>query len=115
MQKDLEYADKANNTETEPFNKFRIASISIVHRRSDHLKLSEEGKLSVNDRVFGAGWNLNDPFTVIQEITGVQYNCCSSVLVHQGVVNPLGDQMFYSFVIAQAMNVNSPVDTKTIR
>jgi len=108
-------ADKANNTETEPFNKFRIASISKLITAVAIMKLQEEGKLSVNDRVFGPDGILNDPFYSDPRDKRVYSITVAHLLSHEGGWSTRwGDQMFIPFVIAQAMNVNSPVDTKTI-
>ncbi len=41
------YADTASKTETQPYNQFRIASISKLVTAVAIMKLSEEGKLSL--------------------------------------------------------------------
>ena len=108
-------ADKANNIETEPFNKFRIASISKLITAVAIMKLKEEGKLSVSDRVFGPDGILNDPFYSDPKDKRVYGITVAHLLSHEGGWSTRwGDQMFIPFVVAESMGVNSPVDTKTI-
>ena len=108
-------ADKANNTETEPYNKFRIASISKLITAVAIMKLQEEGKLSVSDRVFGPDGILNDPFYNDPRDKRVYGITVAHLLSHEGGWSTRwGDQMFIPYVIAESMDVNSPVDTKTI-
>ena len=108
-------ADKANNIETEPFNKFRIASISKLITAVAIMKLKEEGKLSVSERVFGPDGILNDPFYSDPKDKRVYGITVAHLLSHEGGWSTRwGDQMFIPFVVAESMGVNSPVDTKTI-
>jgi CubicO group peptidase (beta-lactamase class C family) len=108
-------ADKANNYETEPYNKFRIASISKLITAVAIMKLQEEGKLSVNDRIFGPDGILNDPFYSDPKDKRVYGITVAHLLSHEGGWSSRwGDQMFIPFVVAEAMGINPPVDTKTI-
>jgi CubicO group peptidase (beta-lactamase class C family) len=108
-------SDKMSNTETEPFNKFRIASISKLITAVAIMKLQEEGKLSVNDRVFGPDGILNDPFYSDPKDKRVYSITIAHLLSHEGGwTTRWGDQMFIPFVVAESMGVNPPVDTKTI-
>jgi CubicO group peptidase (beta-lactamase class C family) len=108
-------ADKASITGTEPFHKFRIASISKLITAVAIMKLQEEGKLSVSDRVFGPDGILNDPFysdPLDKRVFGITV---AHLLSHEGGWSTRwGDQMFIPFVVAESMGVNPPVDTKTI-
>ena len=54
------YTDTASGVETQPYNKFRIASISKLVTAIAVMKLAEEGKLSVSDKVFGPEGILKD-------------------------------------------------------
>ncbi len=56
------YADTVTGEEVQPFSKFRIASISKLITAVAVMKLVEEGKLSLNDNVFGPDAILNDPY-----------------------------------------------------
>jgi CubicO group peptidase (beta-lactamase class C family) len=108
-------SDKANNTSTEPFNKFRIASISKLITAIAIMKLQEEGKLSVNDKVFGPDGILNDSFYSDPRDKRVYGITIAHLLSHEGGwTTRWGDQMFLPFVVSESMGINPPVDTKTI-
>jgi CubicO group peptidase (beta-lactamase class C family) len=109
------FADKVTKTPTEPYNKFRIASISKLITAVAIMKLQEEGRLSVNDRVFGPDGILNDPFYSEPRDKRVFSITVAHLLSHEGGWTARwGDQMFIPFAVAEAMDVNPPVDTKTI-
>lgn len=113
--KGLGIADKEKNIETEPYSKFRIASISKLITAIAIMKLQEEGKLSVYDKVFGPDGILNDPFYSDPKDKRIYSITIAHLLSHEGGWSPRwGDQMFIPLVVAEAMNVNTPVDTKTI-
>jgi CubicO group peptidase (beta-lactamase class C family) len=108
-------ADKENNVETAPYNKFRIASISKLITAVAIMKLQEEGKLRVYDKVFGKEGILNDPFYSDPRDKRVNDITIAHLLSHEGGwTTSWGDQMFLPFVVSNAMNINTPVDTKTI-
>ncbi len=109
------YADVEHKIETEPYNKFRIASISKLVTAVAIMKLAEDGKLSVNDRVFGPDGILNDPFYGNPRDKRVYGITVAHLLSHEGGwTTRWGDQMFMPLVVAKDMGVGSPVDTKTI-
>jgi CubicO group peptidase (beta-lactamase class C family) len=56
------FSDTASKTEAQPYSQFRIASISKLVTAIGIMKLQEEGKLSLNDKVFGPDGILNDPY-----------------------------------------------------
>jgi CubicO group peptidase (beta-lactamase class C family) len=108
-------ADKENNVATEPYNKFRIASISKLVTAVAIMKLQEEGKLSVNDRVFGPDGILNDPYYSEPKDKRVYGITVAHLLGHEGGwTTRWGDQMFIPLVIAEQMDIKPPIDTKTI-
>jgi CubicO group peptidase (beta-lactamase class C family) len=108
-------ADKNEDAEIQPYNKFRIASISKLVTAVAIMKLQEEGKLSVSDRVFGPDGILNDPFYSDPKDKRVYGITVAHLLSHEGGwTSRYGDQMFIPFVVAESMDVNPPVDTKTI-
>jgi CubicO group peptidase (beta-lactamase class C family) len=108
-------ADKASNTETEPYSKFRIASISKLITAVAIMKLQEENKLSINDKVFGPDGILSDPFYSDPKDKRVYSITVAHLLSHEGGWSTRwGDQMFIPFVVAESMGINPPVDTKTI-
>jgi CubicO group peptidase (beta-lactamase class C family) len=109
------YADTASKTETQPYSQFRIASISKLVTAVGIMKLQEEGKLALNDSVFGSGGILNDPFYGEPKDKRVYKINVAELLSHEaGWTQHYGDQMFMPLVVAEKMGVKPPVDTKTI-
>jgi CubicO group peptidase (beta-lactamase class C family) len=109
------YADTASKAETQPYNKFRIASISKLVTAAAIMKLQEEGKLSLNDRVFGIDGILNDPFYSNPSDKRAYGITVAHLLSHEGGwTQRYGDQMFMPVTIANNMGLKPPVDTKTI-
>jgi CubicO group peptidase (beta-lactamase class C family) len=108
-------ADKKDISRTEPYNRFRIASISKLITAIAIMKLQEEGKLSVNERVFGLDGILNDPFFSDPKDKRVYEITVAHLLSHEGGwTSRWGDQMFMPFIVADQMGVKPPADTKTI-
>jgi CubicO group peptidase (beta-lactamase class C family) len=109
------YADTALKTETEPYSQFRIASISKLITATAIMKLREDGRLSLNDTVFGPRGILNDPFYGEPKDKRVYNITVAELLSHEGGwTQRYGDQMFMPLVIAEKLGVKPPVDTKTI-
>lgn len=109
------YADTAEKTEVQPYSKFRIASISKLVTATAIMKLQEEGKLSVNDRVFGPQGILNDSVYCHPRDKRVFDITVAHLLSHEGGWSQRwGDQMFMPHVIASQMNTSLPVDLNTI-
>lgn len=108
-------SDKEKDIPTEPYNKFRIASISKLITAVAIMKLQEQGRLSVNDKVFGPEGILNDPFYSDPRDKRVNNITIAHLLSHEGGWSTKwGDQMFIPFVISESMDVNPPVSTRTI-
>ncbi len=108
-------ADTALKIETQPYSQFRIASISKMVTAVSIMKLQEEGKLSVHDKVFGATGILNDEFYGEAKDKRVYDITVGELLSHEGGWSQrYGDQMFMPLVVAEKMNEKPPVDTKTI-
>jgi CubicO group peptidase (beta-lactamase class C family) len=109
------YADTASTAETQPYSQFRIASISKLVTAVGIMKLQEDGKLSLNDRVFGQDGILNDPYFSEPKDKRVYGITIAHLLSHEsGWTQRYGDQMFMPILIAEKMGVKPPVDTKTI-
>lgn len=109
------FADKSNKIATEPYHKFRIASISKLLTAVAIMKLQEEGRLSVDDKVFGTDGILNDPYYNEPKDKRVYGITVAHLLSHEGGwTTRWGDQMFIPFAVAKEMGVTPPVDTKTI-
>jgi CubicO group peptidase (beta-lactamase class C family) len=108
-------ADTASKTEAQPYSLFRIASISKLVTATGIMKLCEEGKLSLDDKVFGPDGILNDPYFNDPKDNRVYSITVAQLLAHEaGWTQRYGDQMFMSVLIAEKMGVKPPVDTKTI-
>ena len=109
------FADTASKAETQPYNQFRIASISKLVTAVGIMKLQEEGKLSLNDKVFGPDGILNDPYFNEPKDKRVFSITVAHLLSHEaGWTQRYGDQMFMPIIIAEMMGIKPPVDTKTI-
>ncbi len=107
--------DTVLKTPTQPYNKFRIASISKLVTAIAIMKLKEEGKLSLEDKVFGPGGILNDPYFAEPKDKRVYNISVAHLLGHEaGWSQRYGDQMFMPILVAGKMNVKPPVDTKMI-
>ena len=109
------YADTISKEEIQPYHKFRLASISKLVTAVAVMKLAEEGKLSLNDRVFGPDGILNDPFFSNPKDKRVYGITVAHLLSHEGGwTQRYGDQMFMPLIIADHMGMKPPVDTRTI-
>jgi len=109
------YADSSSLQPVQPYNRFRIASISKLITAVAIMKLQEEGKLSVYDRVFGPDGILNDPYFSNPKDKRAYDITVLHLLSHQGGwTTRYGDHMFMPFVVASYMGSPIPVDTKTI-
>jgi CubicO group peptidase (beta-lactamase class C family) len=109
------FADTATKTLTQPYSQFRIASISKLVTAVGIMKLKEEGKLSLNDRVFGPDGILNDPYFSEPKDKRVYSITVAQLLSHEaGWTQRYGDQMFMSVLIAEKLGVKPPADTKAI-
>lgn len=109
------FADTASGIITQPFSKFRIASISKLITAVAIMKLEEEGKLSVYDKVFGPEGILNDSCYCYPKDRRAFNITVAHLLSHEGGWSQRwGDQMFMPSVVANQMKTNLPVDTRTI-
>src|ERR1035437_7249872 len=109
------YADTASKAETQPYNQFRIASISKLVTAVGIMRLQEEGKLALTDSVFGPRGILNDPYFREPKDKRV-YSITVAELSSQeaGWTQRYVDQRFLPLIIAEEMGVKHPVGTKTI-
>ena len=108
-------ADTVEKIQAQPFNQFRIASISKLVTAIAVMKLHEQGKLSLEDKVFGTNGILNDPFFDEPKDKRVYDITVEQLLSHEaGWTQRYGDQMFMPIVVAEKLNLKPPVDTKMI-
>jgi len=109
-------ADKMAKTSVCPENIFRIASLSKQITAITIMHLYEQGRIGLNDTVFGANGILND--TIYQTILDkrVYGITVKNLLSHQGGWDRgiSGDPMFNTFSIALAMSVPYPANIETI-
>jgi CubicO group peptidase (beta-lactamase class C family) len=109
------YTDTITREEIQPYHKFRIASISKLVTAVAIMKLEEEGKLNLDDRVFGPGAILDDPYFSNPHDKRAYNITVEHLLSHQGGwTQRYGDQMFMPLVVADYMGMKPPVDTRTI-
>jgi CubicO group peptidase (beta-lactamase class C family) len=109
------YASLADSITVQPYNRFRVASVSKLITAVAIMKLQEEGKLSVYDHVFGPGGILDDTIFAHPKDKRVFDITVAHLLSHEGGWSQrYGDQMFMPEVVSKTMGVPMPVDTKTI-
>jgi CubicO group peptidase (beta-lactamase class C family) len=109
------YTDTSSMTETQPYNLFRIASMSKLVTAIAIMKLNEEGKLALDGKVFGPDGILNDPYYDNPKDKRVYDITVEELLGHEsGWSQRYGDQMFMPLVVAEDLGVQLPVDTRTI-
>lgn len=108
------YADKEKQEEVHPFHLFRIASVSKLFTAVGIMKLVEEGKLNLQDKVFGKNGILSE-YTQIADTLTYQINI-EHLLTHTaGWRNQLRtDPMFVPTMVAAIMKVQSPPTLETI-
>ncbi|MFA8433304.1 MAG: serine hydrolase domain-containing protein [Marinifilaceae bacterium] len=108
-------ANRENGQEVQPHHLFRIASVSKLITAVGIMKLKEEGKLNLDDMVFGPKGILND--TIYQNIRDKRAKkiTVEHLLRHTaGFSNRYGDHMFLPVLIAKKMNVPAPASSETI-
>ncbi len=109
------YASVSDSLPVEPYHRFRVASVSKLITAIAIMKLQEDGRLSVNDKVFGPGAILDDTIFAHPKDRRVFDITVGHLLAHEGGWSQrYGDQMFMPEVIARTMDVPLPVDLKTI-
>jgi len=101
----------------QPYHLFRIASLSKPITALAILKLQEQGKLKLADKVFGPKGILNTPEYAFTD-ERVKKITVRHLLQHRGGwnrdTNIHGDPMFNAVYIARMMRVPAPADAKTI-
>ncbi|WP_016775842.1 serine hydrolase domain-containing protein [Anaerophaga thermohalophila] len=109
------WADRENRIRTEPYHLFRIASVSKLITAAGIMKLVEQGKLNLNDHVFGPDGVLNDyPFDAYADKTVEEIKIIHLLNHSGGWTNRWGDPMFIPQVVARGLNKELPVDREDI-
>lgn len=109
------YADCEENIPMDVMHVFRIASVSKLITAVAVMKLQEEGRLHLSDKVFGPKGILNDAlFQDIKDKRSLQITV-EHLLRHQGGYSiAYGDPMFCPLAIAKKMDVPPPADLNTM-
>lgn len=109
------HADKETGEVVTPNHLFRIASVSKLLTAVAIMKLKEEGKLELDQQVFGINGILNDStFLEIKDkkMEGITVN---HLLYHRGGWSSrTADIMFEPVQVAEKMGVPAPADSETI-
>lgn len=111
------YADMDAQQEVAPHHQFRIGSLSKLITTVAIMKLQEEGKLSLDDKVFGEEGILRS--SLYQDIRDTK-RASSITVVHLlshtagWSKRTYGDPMFIPLKIAEEMNTPAPADLNSI-
>ena len=108
------FSDIEQGEAVEPSHLFRIASISKLITATAIMKLSEEGKLHLDDHVFGEHGILNDSIYSKIRDKRTKRITVEHLLRHSaGYTSKYGDPMFLPLAIAKKMKVEPPIDAET--
>ena len=110
------YADMDTQEKVGPHHQFRIGSLSKLITTVAVMKLREEGKLSLGDKVFGEGGILRgDLYQDIKDKRAYDITV-EHLLSHTAgwSKRTYGDPMFIPLKIAEEMNTPAPADLNTI-
>ncbi|NOZ48383.1 MAG: beta-lactamase family protein [Chlorobi bacterium] len=108
-------ANEKDKILVEPFHLFRIASVSKLVTGVAIMKLVEENKLELNDKVFGEDGILNDSIYLNYKDKRVEDITVSQLLTHSaGWTTRWGDHLFIQNSIAKQMHVELPVTASQI-
>ena len=109
------YSDKEDGIDVKPHNLFRTASISKLITATGIMKLMEEGKLDLNDKVFGNEGILSEfPYDnyIDKRVENIEV---LHLLNHSGGwTTRWGDPAFMPGVVAKSKNVDLPVSEDDI-
>ncbi len=109
------YANKEEQIYTQPYNIYRIASVSKLITATAVMKLVEDDKLSLDTKVFGPSGILNDECFLHYKDSRVEDITVKNLLNHSaGWSTRWGDQMFIKDVIAKSLNKELPVSLQDI-
>lgn len=106
------YADLESSIVTEPYHRFRVASVSKLITAIAVMNLCDEGVLSLGDKVFGPDGILNDSVFDNPRDPRVYNITLAHLLGHQGGWSlRYGDHMFITQSVARQMNRELPLTT----
>jgi len=109
------YADKESKQVVEPYNMFRIASVSKLITACGIMHLVEQGAISLDSKVFGPTGILNDSIYLQYVDKRVEGITVLNLLNHSGGwTTRYGDQMFMPTVIAHDLKKPLPINQQDI-
>jgi len=104
-------ANKEEGIAMQPYHIMRVASVSKLITATAVMKLVEEGKLRLDDKVFGPNGILNDPKFLNYKDNRVELITVHNLLNHSGGWTPRwGDHLFIKDVIARELNKDLPLE-----
>jgi CubicO group peptidase (beta-lactamase class C family) len=104
------YANKENNDRVTPKSLFRIASVSKLITAIAIMKLVENEKIDLNQKVFGPQGILNDPMYLHYKDKRVEEITVNNLLSHKAGWNGKKfDPVFNQLYVARVMDVPPPV------
>lgn len=107
------WANQEDSIEVNPYHLFRIASVSKLITGVTIMKLVEEGKLKLGDKVFG-------PSGVLNEYTGYKDKRVEQITIYQllkhtaGWNETIGDPVFNSLYVARLNHIDPPAHINNI-
>ncbi len=108
-------ADVENHLEVEPYHLFRVASISKLITSTGIMKMVEDGKLSLDDKVFGENGILNfAPYNNYRDRKVENIEVLHLMNHSGGWTNRWGDPMFMPTIIARKLGKDLPVTDEDI-
>lgn len=108
-------ANSETGEEVKPGHLFRIASVSKLITAVAVMKLHEEGRLNLDERVFGKKGILNDSIFEGYRDKRLELVTIRHLLNHTAGWSGLsGDPLFNSLSIARKMNVKAPVSFENV-
>lgn len=109
------YANEEDSLEVTPHHLFRIASVSKLITAVTIMKLIEEEKLDINDKVFGEDGILNSPEYLKYADKRVEKITIHHLLNHTAGWNTKGsDPIFNSLYVARKMNIEPPAKLENV-
>lgn len=109
------WASEEDSIPVSPYHVFRLASVSKLITAVTIMKLVEEEKISVNDKIFGPGGILNNPETYTYTDKRVEDITIYHLLNHTAGWNEkMVDPVFNSLYVAHKMDVRPPATLETI-
>lgn len=109
------YSDVENKKHVEPFNLFRIASVSKLITATAIMKLVEDGKINLDDKVFGSNGILNQaPYNEYRD-RKVELITVRHLLEHSGGWTArYGDPLFEQHHLARRNGYDEPLSSEDI-